>query len=103
MTTNTTSEPSPGLIRTYAARPAQIEACQLDYDGENAADILDWIRAEGGTAERADGDCLRVNTFDGVDTALPGWWVVHHPGKEFDVFDPANFIRYYIELREARK
>ena len=80
MTTNTTSEPSPGLVRAYMARPALIEACQLDYDGENLTDILDWIRAEGGTAHITDGECLRVNTFDGVDTALPGYWIVHHQG-----------------------
>ena len=77
-----------GLFRK---KPVVIEARQ--WDGSNAADLLEWISTREGCDEAwQDGETLIIPTLEGDHAARIGDWIIRGVQGEFypckpDIFD----------------
>jgi hypothetical protein len=85
-------------------RPVEVTAEQWDGTAEGAAEIITWVRAEGGTARYLD-DCvdtlgrqcvrLGIDTLEGTMQAKPGDWVIRGVQGEFYPCDRGIFDQTY--------
>lgn len=92
-------------VRTYTARPIEIQAIQVNQFGDfNRA--VRWVRERGGDATFSPAlspggtDCI-ILRVDGVNIdVLSGSWIVRDPDGQFRAVSNGSFVQYF-ELSEV--
>ncbi len=87
-------------IQKYVKKPVVIEAVQWDGTPLGAADIIEWILLEDGTAryhssDEPQGPCLVIDTLEGAHFARPSDWIIRGIKGEFYPCKPDIFEETY--------
>lgn len=96
-------------VRQYRKRPVTIWAAQWDGSATGATGIINWVLANGGSAQyqcinlTEDGDCtdrpedhsLVIETLEGVMATKPGGYVIRGLAGEFYPVDDSIFAESY--------
>jgi hypothetical protein len=90
-------------VRTYTARPVDVEAVMWPGSASAAEPVLRWIGSHGGEARYCDPACvhgehLQISRAGGVTPVYPGDWVVCGVDGTFDAVRPATFAALYDEV-----
>lgn len=88
----------------FRKKPVTIEARQFIHHGDEQLvvkfAIIDWIRANGGTAHPQD-DGIRIATLEGDHLASHGDWIIRGVKGEFYPCKPDIFAMTYEAVSEA--
>jgi hypothetical protein len=88
----------------FRKMPVVIEARQFIHHGDERLvvkfSIIDWIRANGGTAHPQD-DGIRIATLEGDHLASHGDWIIKGIKGEFYPCKPDIFATTYTQVTEA--
>jgi hypothetical protein len=93
-------------VRTYVARPVDVEAVMWPGSASAAEPVLRWIGARGGEALYCGPECmtrgehLQISRAGGVTPVYPGDWVVRGVDGTFDAVRPATFGALYDEVTD---
>lgn len=80
--------------------PTTVESWQWDGTGVQSVHIVEWIRQNGGHAERHPYD-NRIVLGDDYDSVIPGDWVIRDKFGEFFPLRDADYRATYQSVLNA--
>ena len=83
------------MIQQFRKKPVVIQAMQLTEDINNLLVIKGWCNAKSG----ADGS-LKIETLEGVMTAVTGDWIIKGVNGEFYPCKPDIFEKTYELVKD---
>lgn len=82
--------------RRFRYRPLEVEAAL--FEGDNAADLLDWISDRSVQVPLFNDGSIWVSGSEGLVQVPPGWWLVYGPDGEWSAVRRDRFGRLFEEV-----
>jgi hypothetical protein len=84
------------VARRFRRIPLEVEAAL--FEGDNAADLCDWITDRSRQVPLVNDGSIWVSGAEGLVQVPPGWWLVYGPDGEWSALRRDRFPLLFEEV-----